>query len=140
MQPDAAGSNTSKHGTTQSAVRNSVWQLWLQLQGLGHDHLLLAALETRRAGESLLVMLVAGIVLAVLLISVWLGLLAAAVLMMMGNGMVASSAILLAVVFNLLLALIICQVIRRKSAYLQFPATLNSLQSKPVTRSNSNDK
>lgn len=113
-----------------SKVLEDALSLWHELHELSHDHFLLAALETRRAGESLVTMLVAGIVLAFLLISAWLGLLAAAVLGLIENGMVASRAILLAVVFNLLLVLIVYGVIRRKSYYLQFPAILGSFQPK----------
>ena len=80
-----------------------------ELLGLTHDRFLLAALETRRAGESLVAMIVAGVMVAFLLSSAWLGLMAAAVLWLIENGVVASSAILLAVAFNLLLALILCR-------------------------------
>ena len=105
--------------------------LWHELRGLIHDRFRLAALETQRAGKSLVDMIVAGIMVAVLLISAWLGLLTAAMLRLVAHGMVASSAILLAVAFNLLLTLILFGVIRRKRRYLQFPATLRSLQ--PMT-------
>lgn len=136
MKPDAANTEIPRQTEKQreprvgSAVLEEAWALWQQLRGLGHDHFLLAALEIRRAGESLIVMLMAGIMLAVLLISVWLGLLAAAVLKLIEHGVQASTAILLAVAFNLLLVLIVWGVIRRKSCYLQFPATLGSLQPK----------
>ena len=108
--------------------------LWHELRGLINDRFRLAALETQRAGKSLVDMIVAGIMVAVLLISAWLGLLIAAVLGLVAHGMVASSAILLAVAFNLLLTLILFGVIRRKSRYLQFPATLRSLQPMPSGR------
>lgn len=136
MKPNAANDTTTGQTSTHaepllsSEVLEDVWSLWHELRGLGHDHFLLAALETRRAGESLVTMLVAGIMLAVLISAAWLGLLAAAVLGLIENGMVASRAILLAVVFNLLLVLIVYGVIRRKSYYLQFPAILASLQPK----------
>ena len=107
-----------------------------EFQGLAHDRFRLAALETRRAGESLVGMFVAGVMVAVLLISAWLGLMAAAVLALVENGLEASSAILLAVACNMLLALILCGVIRRKSRYLQFPATVRSLQAVPQGQRN----
>lgn len=136
MKPESASfetlSQTEKQGEpeTGSTLLNDVWELSQQLRGLGHDHFLLAALETKRAGESFVTMLVAGIMLAALLFCSWLGLLAAAVLELIRNGMVASSAILLAVAVNLLLMLIVCVVMRRKSYYLQFPAILRALQPK----------
>ncbi|MDD5323115.1 MAG: phage holin family protein [Methylococcales bacterium] len=116
---------------SNSGVLEDAQSLWLELRGLTHDRFRLAALETQRAGKSLVAMIVAGLMVAVLLSGAWLGLMAAAVLWLVDNGVVASSAILLAVAFNLLLALILCRVIRRKSRYLQFPATLRSLQPRP---------
>lgn len=111
--------------------------LWHELSGLTHNRFRLAALETQRAGGSLVVMIVAGVMVALLLSSAWLGFMTAATLGLVENGvMTSSSAILLAVAFNLLLALILCGVIRRKSRYLQFPSTLRSLQPMPPVRRN----
>ena len=138
MNPDAIGDETPGQAATTrgnpvngSGVLEDAQSLWHELRGLTHDRFRLAALETQRAGKSLVDMIVAGIMVAVLLISTWLGLLTAAVLRLVAHGMVASSAILLAVAFNLLLTLILFGVIRRKRRYLQFPATLRSLQ--PMT-------
>jgi hypothetical protein len=110
--------------------------LWHELHTLIHQHLQLAALETRRAGESLVTMLVAGIMVAVLLIGAWLGLGVAVVQWLIEQGMVASSAILLAVAANLLVVLLLCAVIRNKSRYLQFPALLRSFQPLPQKHRN----
>lgn len=72
--------------------------LWHELRGLAHDHLQLAALETQRAGESLVTMITAGMMVAGLLLSAWLGLVGAAVLALTSRGVMASdSALLLAV-------------------------------------------
>ena len=117
-----------------STVLEDAQSLLHELGGLTHDRLRLAALETRRAGESLVSMIITGVMVAFLLSSAWLGLMASAVLGLIGNGVVATSAILLAVALNLLLALILYRVIRRKSRYLQFPATLRSLQTQPPGR------
>ena len=119
---------------SDSSVLEDAQSLSHELLGLTHDRFRLAALETRRAGESLVSMIMVGVMVAFLLSSAWLGLMAAAVLGLIDKGVVASSAILLAVVFKLLLALILCRVMRRKSRYLQFPATLRSLQAKPPGR------
>jgi len=76
--------------------------LWCELRGLAHDHLQLAALETQRAGESLVTMIAAGMIVAGLLLSAWLGLIGAAVLALISRGIMASgSAVLLAVALNL---------------------------------------
>ncbi|MGR9014742.1 MAG: phage holin family protein [Gammaproteobacteria bacterium] len=95
------------------------------------DRIRLAALETQRAGNSLVSMIITAVMIAVLLITAWLGLLAAAVLVFIENGFIASHVILLAVAATLLLTLILFGAIRRKSRFLQFPSTLRSLQ--PLT-------
>ena len=132
MNPDALEDESPGQTATcgdpgsGSGMLEDAQSLWHELRGLIHDRFRLAALETQRAGKSLVDMIVAGIMVAVLLISAWLGLMVAAVFGLVENGIAVSSAILLAVDFNLLLALILFGVIRRKSCYLQFPATLRS--------------
>ena len=129
-EKDDMPGQTATHGDPVhgSGVLEDAQALWHELHGLAHDRFQLAALETQRAGESLVTMVVSGVMVAVLLSSAWLGLMAAAVLWLVENGIVASSAILLAAAFNVLFALILCGIIRSKSRYLQFPATLNSLK------------
>ena len=125
---------THADAVSDSTVLEEAQSLLHELRGLTHDRFRLAALETRRAGESLVSMIIAGVMVAFLLSSAWLGLMTAAVLGLIDHGVVASSAILLAVALNLLLALIFYRVIRRKSRYLQFPATLRVLQAKTQER------
>jgi len=141
MDPDTAKVNeslgqSSLHADPQidSGVLNNIQSLWHELRGLSHDHFLLAALETRRAGQSLVTMLVAGVMVALLLNGVWLGLLTAGAVWLVENGLKPSSAILLTVAFNLLLLLIFIGIIRRQSRYLQFPALLHSLKPEPAKR------
>jgi hypothetical protein len=105
--------------------------LWHELRGLAHDQLTLAALETKLAGKSLVTMIAAGVMVALLVVSAWLGLMGAAVLWLISIGVVASIAMLLAVGANLVSALILYYVIRRESRHLQFPATLRSLRPLP---------
>jgi len=137
MSPDAIEDEIPRQTATSgdqvsgSCVLEDAQSLWHELRELSQDRFRLAALETQRAGKSLVAMIVAGVMVAVLLSGAWLGLMAAAVLGLIANGVVASSAILLAVAFNLLLALILCGAIRRKSRYLQFPATIRSLHPVP---------
>ncbi len=112
-----------------ASLPKEVALLWGELCGLAHDHLQLAALETQRAGESLVTMIAAGMLVAGLLLSGWLGLMAAAVLALTSRNIITSdSALLLAVAGNLLVALIFCGVIRRRSHHLRFPANTHSLQ------------
>src|SRR5260221_5069945 len=102
--------------------------LWREVTSLAHDHIALAALEARLAGRSLVVMVVAGVLVAVLLVSAWLGLLGAAVLWLVSAGLPASGALLLAVAANLVLVVILWAVIHRQSRNLQFPRSVRSLQ------------
>jgi hypothetical protein len=115
-----------------SGVLEDMLSLWDELQGLGHDHFRLAALETRRVGQSLVTMLATSVLMVLLLNSAWLGLLAGGVVWLLENGIKASSALMLTVALNLLLLLICIRVIRRHSRYLQFPALTNGLNPNPV--------
>jgi hypothetical protein len=112
-------------------VLKDIQSLWYELRELSHDHFRLAALETQRAGVSLVSMIVTGVMLAFLMNAVWFGLMAAVVFSLIENGLETSSAILLAVAFSLLLMLILIGVIRRNSYYLQYPAIIRSLQPMP---------
>jgi uncharacterized membrane protein YqjE len=107
-----------------------------ELQGLIHDRFRLAALETQRAGETLVVIIVAGVMMAILLVGSWMGLIAAGALALIKIGVIPSSAIiLLAVACHLLIALIVIGVMRRKSRHLLFSATRRSFKPiSPVSR------
>ena len=111
-----------------SGLLEGVKALWFELRAMVHDQLTLAALETRRAGRSLVTMIAAGVMVAVLLISAWLGLMGAAVLWLVGVGVMPSIAMLFAVAANLVFAVLLYELIRRRSRHLQFPATLRSLR------------
>jgi len=132
MKPDqfTDGTTRQEDPLSSSGVLNDASLLWQEFYALGYHRLRLAALETQRAGQSLVSMLIAGILVACLLSSAWLGLIAAAVLMLIEHGLLASSAILLAVAVHLLAALVLLVIIRHKSRYLKLPATLQSLQPK----------
>jgi hypothetical protein len=105
--------------------------LWFDLRGLTHDHLRLAALEARRAGNSLAGMVVASVIMAVLLIGVWVGLMAAAALALIRSNIVGDiEAILLIAAVNLTAALLLFWFVRRKSRYLLFPETVHSFRGK----------
>lgn len=107
--------------------------LWHEVCTLAHDQLQLAALETKLAGESLVSMIAAGVIVAVLLVTAWLGLIGVAVLALVDSGMLASIAMLIAVAINIGVAFVLYKVIRHKSQQLRWSATLRSL--KPRTAS-----
>jgi hypothetical protein len=121
----AAGGNAPPN---DSRLLDDAKSLWRELRGLAHDQLTLAALETRLAGKSLVTMIAAGVMIAILLVTAWFGLVCAVVLWQIAIGVAASVAVLLAVTANLVFALVLYTVIRRQSRYLQFPATLRSLR------------
>lgn len=122
----------SGSGTGGAAWREDAQSLWEAVRRLAHDHLQLAALETALAGQSLVTMIVAGVIVAVLLVSAWLGLETIVVLLLIQNGVFASVAVLAVVGVNLAIALVLYGVIRRKSRNLRFPATLRSLRPLPA--------
>jgi uncharacterized membrane protein YqjE len=141
MDPNALEDDTLGHTgmydapANDSGVLEKAQSLWHELHGLAHDRFHLAALETQRAGQSLVAMMVMAAIVSALLIATWLGLIAVAVLKLVENGFMASSAILLAIAFNLLLVLILCDMIRRRSRYLLYPATLRSFNHTSPERS-----
>jgi len=63
----------------RAAVAQEAKLLWQALRGLAHDRLEIAALETQRAGESLVAMVVAGMLVAGLVLGAWLGVLGTAI-------------------------------------------------------------
>ena len=125
--------------TEQQAARrepdilDDVKSLWAETCGLAHDQLQLAALETKLAGESLVSMIAAGVVVAVLLVTAWLGLVGAGVLALIHSGVLASIAMLLAVALNVVVAFVLFKIIRNKSQNLRWAATLRSLKPRPKT-------
>ncbi len=134
----------STAGTTQASSEAPVSKppglldelagLWNEIRGLAHDHLQLAVLETKLAGESLVSMIAAGVMIAILLVTAWLGLLGALVMLLILLGMWPSAALLLAVGLNLLIALALYGVIKQKSRHLKWAATLASLHPNSETK------
>lgn len=116
-------------GESAAEVFKDAGALWRELSELGRAQLKLAALETRRAGHSLITLLGAAVLLAVLLLGAWWGLLAAGIVWLLEQGLPVSAALAAGVGVNLLAALIVYAIIRRQRRYLQFPATRRSLQS-----------
>lgn len=102
--------------------------IWHDLRLLIHDHLRLATLETKLVAESLVSMIATSVAVVLLLVTAWLGLVSAAVVFMVEMGLPVSGAILIAVVFNVVIALLLGIAIRRQVSHLQWPATLRSLR------------
>lgn len=107
---------------------DEVRHIWHDLRLLIHDHLRLATLETKLVAESLVSMIATSVAVVLLLVTAWLGLVSAAVVFMVEMGLPVSGAILIAVVFNVVIALLLGIAIRRQVSHLQWPATLRSLR------------
>lgn len=103
--------------------------LWNDLRELAHVHLQLAALETQRAGKSLVNMAIYAVAAALLLVSAWLGLMGAGVLWLIAWSLNATLALLFVVVLSIAAACVLFMMIRRSSQQLRFPATVRSLKS-----------
>ena len=103
--------------------------LWGELIDLLHDRLQLVVLETKQAGESLVKMIAAGVMVAVLLGSAWLCLLGAIILGLIELGLMASVAMLLGMLSNLLLAALFYRFIQQQAKNIGWSASLNSLKS-----------
>lgn len=115
-------------GDDEPGLLASVEGMWDDVRAVAHGHLRLAALEARRAGNSLVWMLVYGILVGVLTLGAWVGALAALVLWLIAVGLTASGALLLAALLNILAAGVLLLAIRRRSRHLGFPATRRSLE------------
>lgn len=131
---DANSSSTSsgqEPGLLETATR-----LGKELRGVVHDHLFLAALETRQAGESLVLIVAMGLFTACLLLTAWLALVGTAVIVMVQHSLLtASSALILVFAIHCVLAMLLVAAIRTRSRCLLFPDTISQFE--PVTFSDS---
>lgn len=106
-----------------------------ELRGVVHDHLSLAALETRQAGESLVRIVAMGVITACLMFSAWLALVSAVVLVLVRHSLVtAGSALMLVFAVHCVIAMLLVATIRRRSRHLLFPGTISRLEPESRTR------
>ncbi len=110
-----------------AARQDPISALLTDLGAIAHDQLGLLALEARRAGISLVAMLVFGLMVVVMLATAWLVAQAALLLALLERGVAASVALLVLAACNLLGVVVLAARIRQRSADLQFPATRRSL-------------
>ncbi|WP_347986483.1 phage holin family protein [Methylomonas sp. AM2-LC] len=127
MTQPPAEKSAEQTATDDQCVTETAWlkqagKLCGEIYELGHDHFRLAALETQRAGLSLVTIIVAGVLLAVVLNGIWFALMAVLVFVLIEIGIPTSHAILLAIACSLILILILIAVIRHHSQYLKYPA------------------
>lgn len=112
------------------ALDKGMSRLLHEFRSLAHDHLELAALETRLSVNTLLRMVVVSSLTALVLVSAWLALAGSAALGLVSTGLEPALAMLFIAVANLLLALTGWLWIRRMSHSLGWPATQRAI--KPV--------
>ncbi|MEO7762306.1 MAG: phage holin family protein [Casimicrobiaceae bacterium] len=126
VEPDASAAADTTPPTP--GLLENTGALWNDLKGLAHDHLELAALEARRAGESLVSIVVYGVIVGVLAVSAWIGVVAALILWLIALGLAPSLALLAGVLINLVGGVALIFAIRRQSKALRFPATVRALR------------
>ena len=112
----------------QPGLLHEARSLFIEVRELAQDRLKLAALETRLAGQSVVRMLIAGVVAAVMLISAWLALVGVGVVALVTYaGFSAVSALALAAAVNVAAAAGLYVAIRKMSRNLAFPKTVGGL-------------
>jgi uncharacterized membrane protein YqjE len=126
--PDASVHADLNAGAATTSLSAGVDGIRTGLRSLASGHLQLLSLESRRAGESLLTMLMLGLTIAGLLAGAWVGLLAVLVLAATDLGMSPVAAVTLMVALNLVAAWACAMGVRHFSRFLGFPATLRQLR------------
>ena len=126
--PDRGGEPPAAAVTPEPGLLDNAQALWHDLRGLAHDHLQLAALETQRAGKSLVTMLACAVAAGLLLVTAWLGLMAAGAVGLVALGLHPGLALMLVAALNVAAACLLFVLIRRSSRDLRFSATVRSLQ------------
>ena len=121
----------SEGGEAQRLGR-SIQALLDDLKQMGRDHALLAVLEVQRAGLSLVKMMSAGLVAAVLLVTAWMALVGSAVAWAAGEGTPWWVGLVGAALANIVVAAILALWIRSKLPNLMFAATVRQLRREGV--------
>lgn len=102
---------------------------WANLRGLGRDYLLLAVLEVQRAGIGLALILGACVVIAVLIVTAWMALLAGLVVWAVNAGTASwPVALCVAAVVNVILAVVMLVQLRSQLTQIFLGATLRQLR------------
>lgn len=105
--------------------------LWIDLRALAHDHLELVALESQRAGEGLVAILLLILAIGALVASAWVGVLVLLVMLVTALGSEPALAVALVLAVNVGGAFLCARAVRRYARYLSFPATRGALRGIP---------
>lgn len=124
---DGAGDASSPRG-----VLDEVSDTFASARRVISDFLELLALETRRAGLTLVWMVACGAVAAILVVTAWLGFMAALALWAVSLGFPWGAAVTVISLANLAVATIMTSVCVRTSRDLLFSATRRQLEAKPA--------
>lgn len=128
-----AGSQESASSLSDGLVKEAQ-ALIADYRALASQHLRLAALETRQAGESLIKMVITGVVTGGLLVLTWFSLMAALVFAVVEQGWLSASLCLLIVgLVHFLLVLAGISLIRRQGRGLLFSALVRNLNPRKST-------
>ncbi len=119
----------------QQSRRPGVGQLVASLvsetRQLASDFVQLAVLDARRAGVRLAMLLSAGVLIATLVITAWMGLVAAGIIWMLGAGVSWIAAIAVAAVLNIAVAGALAWWARTLVSEMPFTALLRQLRGEP---------
>jgi hypothetical protein len=126
----AADVSATPPTASESSLITAVMTLWQGLRQRLYLQLQLLTLETQRAAQSLVNMLILALFAALLLISCWLGLLSVGVLLLKSAGLSTLAALGCVLLLNFLALLTCLKLIRRQSSYLRYPASMALLKPK----------
>jgi len=102
---------------------------WANVQGMGRDYALLAVLELQRAGIGFALLLAAGVVAAVLIVTAWTALVAGAIVWTVQAGTASwPTALTVAAAVNLVLAIAVLALMRKQVYQIFLGATVRQLR------------
>lgn len=125
-EPAAGGGHEG--GGAQQGLLDELKALITAVRSLVQDHVQVAALETRQAGESLVRIIAMGLIATFLVFTAWLALVGVAVLLLVQHTAVSASiALLLVVLVHGAVTLALVFAIRKQSRHLLFPTVVKNL-------------
>lgn len=115
----------------QPGLAQLVVNLVAETRQLVSDFVHLAVLDARRAGVRLAMLLSAGLLIATLVITAWMGLVAAGIIGMLGAGVSWIKAISAAALLNIVVAAVLAWWVRHLLSEMPFTALLRQLRGEP---------
>ncbi|TAK83637.1 MAG: hypothetical protein EPO20_17040 [Betaproteobacteria bacterium] len=126
LPPEQRSARAKSPGVVELLVR-----LVSETRQLASDFVHLAVLDARRAGIRLAMLLSAGLLIATLVITAWMGLVAAGIIWMLGAGVSWVSAIAAAAALNIVVAGALAWWARSLVSEMPFTALLRQLRGEP---------